>query len=81
MAVIREDFKLSCIFAGMLLLLFILTLINAIKRPYYWAAPVWILLTFLVLLIVMRDFHTVERAEKNQFRRHKQTVAKELFYN
>lgn len=80
-AVIREDFKLSCIFAGMLLLLFILTLINAIKRPYYWAAPVWILLTFLVLLIVMRDFHTVERAEKNQFRRHKQTVAKELFYN
>src|SRR5699024_7994779 len=80
-AVIREDFKMSSIFAGMLVLNTILTLLNAIKRPYYWPAPTWSVLTLLVLLIMLRDLHTVERNAKNQFRNHEQTVAKDLYYS
>ncbi|KAI2809863.1 hypothetical protein RDWZM_002991 [Blomia tropicalis] len=77
---IRADFKLSCIFAGLLLINTIMTLVNAIKRPYYWAAPTWSIITLLVLVIMMRDFHTVERNQKNQFRDHK-TRTKELYFN
>jgi len=78
---IREDFKLSTIFAGMLVINTIMTLINAIKRPYYWAAPVWSILTLLMLAIMMRDFYTVERNAKNQYRNHQRTLTKDLYYN
>lgn len=65
---IKEHLTITCIYALLSLINLIATIANAAKRPYYWAAPVFALLTLFVALLFLRDLYLIRRKKQNRFR-------------